>query len=397
MLLPSLLSAGIFGAVTQAFLVPEGANLPDAHGSNNVVPATLDHNKQVINLDCSTCPYALNSDRNGVHEWTADVASDLEMKFESDGKTLKFNGVPFYPISKPTLPPTLFVSQSKKDDEVSTMEGYNGNLRLSYSMEYDEKKFEENSLVTVVMTVMGLDGQMIKVDDVEIKAIKQADGTVSSPLFPSAFQNTRLTIYQIKLHSITTIPSSASAPDAKCETILCRVFTKILTGVNKAKAGAHKMKCFCVKCFHKVTGHKFHKGDKHSHPHLNSGEKHAGMPHRRPDGTMELPSHVHFKPGHKFHNHHHHKGFFGRMALVLRTTVKVVFVPILIGGAFGMAASAIGMLVGQMVVYLWMKFRGTKREAAYQPVDTDEKDTPPAYQDVQGVEAVSEKEVESKA
>ena len=163
----------------QAFLLPETVNLPPTHGSNNVLPTTVDQSTQVISLDCSTCPYALSSDRNGVHEWTANVASDLEMKVESDGKTLKFNGVPFYPISNPTLPPVLFVSQSKKDGEVSTMEGYHGDLRLSYSMEYDEKKFEENSLVTVLMTVMGLDGQMIKVDDVEIKAIKQADGTVS--------------------------------------------------------------------------------------------------------------------------------------------------------------------------------------------------------------------------
>ena len=87
------------------------------------------------------------------------------------------------------------------------------------------------------------------------------------------------------------------------------------------------------------------------------------------------------------------------MAMVLVTTVKVVFVPILIGVAFGMAASAVGMLVGQVIVFLWMKFRGNKREAVYQRVETDEKDEPPAYQDVaaQGVEVLIEKEVEAKA
>ena len=101
------------------------------------------------------------------------------MKFETEGKALKFNGVPFYPISNLPLSPTLYVSQSKKDGQSSNMEGYDGNLRLSYSMEYDEKKFEDNSLVTILMTVMGLDGQMIKVDNIEVTAIKEQDATVS--------------------------------------------------------------------------------------------------------------------------------------------------------------------------------------------------------------------------
>ncbi|KAK0513136.1 hypothetical protein JMJ35_004122 [Cladonia borealis] len=381
MLLSSLLSASVLGVAAQAFMVPAVAELPDTHNSNNVVPAIIDHNTQVINLDCSSCLYAVKSDSNKVHEWTPGVASDLEMKFEVDGKLLKFNGVPFYPKTDPAMPPLLSVSQKKKDGEVSTMEGYDGQLRMSYSVEYSTKQFKDHTLVTLLMTVMGIDGQMIKVDNVQIKVIKGRDGTLS-------------------LFSTTLIPASPNDPDAKCENILCRFFTKILTNVNKAKATAkatakgavHKMKCFCVKCIHALTGHK-----NHPHPH-HKGGKHPGAPHRRPDGTMELPSHIQFKPGHKFH-HHQHTSFFGRVALTLVTTVKVVFVPILIGVAFGMAASAVGMLVGQVIVFLWMRFRGNKREAAYQRLETEEKDEPPAYQDVaaQSVEVLSEKEVEGKA
>jgi len=388
MFLRSLLTAGALGVAAQAFLIPEINSIPIA---DDVVPTNLDHNSQSLNLDCATCPYALNTNRNGGHEWTADVESDLEMRFESDGKTLKFNGVPFYPIFNPTLPPTLFVSQKKKDGEVSTMEGYNGNLRLSYSMEYNEKKFEENSLLTVVMTIMGLDGQMVRVDNVEIKAIKSADGAVSPPNLHSIHNNLQTNTSQLTLHSITLIPASPDAPDAKCKNILCRVFTKLLTGMNKAKVSAkgaaHKMKCFCVKSFHKLTGHK--------HPHHYKGMH--GVPHRRPDGSLELPSHIQFEPaGHHGHRHHHHKGFFSHIAMVGRTTFKVVFVPILIGVAFGMAASAVGMLLGQAVVFLWMKYRRTP-QVAYEPLDTDEKDSPPAYQDSPASEAVSEKEVEAKA
>lgn len=82
--------------------------------------------------------------------------------------------------------------------------------------------------------------------------------------------------------------------------------------------------------------------------------------------------------------------------MVGRTTFKVVFVPILIGVAFGMAASAVGVLLGQAVVFLWTKYRRTP-QVAYEPLDTDEKDSPPAYQDSPASEAFSEKEIEAKA
>ena len=383
----------LFATSSLAFLIPE-INTEDQPKSD-FLPTFIESNSRTVNLDCSTCPFALNSQRNGAHEWTDDVESVLEMKFETEGNALKFNGVSFYPISQPAFPSALYVSQTKKEGQSSNMEGYDGNLRLSYSMEYDEKKFEDNSLVTVLMTVMGLDGQMIKVDNIEVTAIKEQDGTVHS--FPNhLFPNIKANVMQLILHSAKTIPISPDSPDAKCETILCRVFTKVLTGIAKAKASAktagHKMKCFCMKCFHKLTGHK-----NHPHPHHHKGPGKHGMPHRLPDGTMELPSHIHFKP-HGHGHHHNHKGFVHRMATVVRTTFKVVFVPILIGVAFGMAASAIGMLAGQAVVFLWMKYRGTSREAAYEALDTDEKEAPPAYQDVhQGTEVLNEKEVDSKA
>lgn len=384
----------LFASYSLAFLIPEINT--DEQPKSDFLPAFIQANSQTTNLDCSTCPFALSSQRDGAHEWTGDVESELEMKFETEGKALKFNGVPFYPISNPTLPPTLFVSQSKKDGQSSNMEGYNGNLRLSYSMEYDEKKFEDNSLVTVLMTVMGLDGEMIKVDNIEVTAIKEQDGTVRLDSVP--FTKLKANVIQLTLHSTKAIPVSPDSPDAKCETILCRVFTKVITGMAKAKASAktagHKMKCFCMKCLHKLTGHK---NNLHPHPHHHKGPGKHEMPHRLPDGTMELPSHIHFKP--HGHGHHHiHKGFVHRMAGVLSTTFKIVFVPILIGVAFGMAASAIGMLVGQAVVFVWMKYRGTSREAAYEALDTDEKEAPPAYQDIhQGAEALNEKEVDAKA
>ncbi len=169
---------------------------------------------------------------------------------------------------------------------------------------------------------------------------------------------------------------------------------------STAKAAAHKVKCLCVKCFHCVMRMMGHKHHDHKGAHGP-----AGVPHRRPDGTMELPGHHPFKPQDgRPHPHHHHmwhaKSFVGRMAHIMWATVKIAFIPILIGIAFGMAASAIGMLVGQAVVFLWMRYRHNDEAPAYEELPTDEKEeVPPPYEDLPTAvqEAINEKDVEAKA
>ena len=107
-----------------------------------------------------------------------------------------------------------------------------------------------------------------------------------------------------------------------------------------------------------------HDGPQDAH-HQQKGPHGLGaVPHRRPDGTMELPTHHHFKPQDgRPHPHHHHQQVAQQKLLsaVWLTSFgspsRSRFIPILIGIAFGMAASAIGMLVGQAVVFLWMRYR----------------------------------------
>ena len=68
----------------------------------------------------------------------------------------------------------------------------------------------------------------------------------------------------------------------------------------------------------------------------------------------------------------------------VRRGFTFVLFPMLAGIAFGVVASAVGMLVGQLVVFLWVKFRPA-REGAYERVeDLEEKDDElPAYEDVE--------------
>ena len=398
----SYVSLGALAVTANAVLVPlNSENLATNDFSINQGP-------QVFSLDCSTCPYALKSERNGQHEWTNDVANDLEMKFQIVDNALTFNGVAVYPVSNPGLPPALTVSQKVKDGVETGMEGLDRDLRLSYSLEMAQQPFEDgNTLITIMISALALDGQMIRVDDMEVKAIQDSAGTVCLTDFEvdpqSRWSDANITIQQITLHAVTAITPPPNAPDAQCSNVMCRVMSKLLGSISKvkstAKTAAHKVKCLCVKCFHcvmRMMGHK---------PHHHGQHGPLGVPHRRPDGTMELPTHHHFKPQDgRPHPHHHHnwhnKSFFSRMAHILWVTVKIAFIPILIGIAFGMAASAIGMLVGQAVVFLWMRYRHNDEAPAYEELPTDVKEeVPPPYEDLPAAvqEAINEKDVEAKA
>lgn len=176
MLLPSVLSTAALAWTANAFLLPPDI-LPttlDKTTHKPVVPSTLgDHNSQIVKLDCSSCPYALNSRRHGLHEWTQNVKSDLELELTTEGKSLKLNGVPFYTAGGRFAPAPLSAKQIKKSDNGGTssnkMEGYNGNLRLSYSLEIQNVvRGEDGAATEILMTIMGLDTQMINVDDIKI-------------------------------------------------------------------------------------------------------------------------------------------------------------------------------------------------------------------------------------
>lgn len=393
----SYLTLGALAVTANAFLVPlESQDLP-------VNELTVNPGPEFVKLDCSTCPYALKSEPNGQREWSNDVANELEMEFQVIENAITFNGVALYPVTSPGLPPALTVSQKAKDGAEASVEGQGQDLRLSYSIEMEQKPFEDgNSLITITISPMALDGQMIRVDDLEVKAIRDSTGTVrvlKRPCLPFAIVACQADIVtpQVTLHSVTTIAPAPDAPDAQCGNVMCRVMSKLVGSIARvkstAKAAAHKVKCFCVKCFRcvlRMMGHKQHDHNEGAHG---------------PDGMMGHSSHHHFGPQDgRPHPHYHHewhtRSFFGRMVHILWVTVKIAFVPILIGIAFGMAASAIGMLVGHAIVFLWMRYRHNDEAPAYEELPTDEKEeVPPPYDDLPTAvqEAINEKDVEAKA
>lgn len=191
MLTKQLLLASALALTANALLVPigmlekvdsESKTFDDAFeeeilGNFNGVEV-VKTNSKTVHLDCSTCPFALKSERRGKHEWITNTKSDLEMTFATEDGKLTLNGVPFYPISN-TLPPILAVKQIERESEASEghHEGYEGELVMSYGLEFEKKKStEENAeVVSIIMSIIGLEDQMIKVDDIEIKLVETKD------------------------------------------------------------------------------------------------------------------------------------------------------------------------------------------------------------------------------
>jgi hypothetical protein len=92
-----------------------------------------------------------------------------------------------------------------------------------------------------------------------------------------------------------------------------------------------------------------------------------------------------------------------RFGHILRQTLRFFIIPALLGVIGGLMASAVGMLVGQSLVYLWFRFhrrgqRGNVRIAEI-AVAEDEKDAlvdaqelPPQYEDVEAATVEDSKE-----
>jgi len=58
----------------------------------------------------------------------------------------------------------------------------------------------------------------------------------------------------------------------------------------------------------------------------------------------------------------HHGPPHGAFAHTFSRVVRFIVVPAILGVLAGLTASAVGMLFGQAVVFLWQRYRGTKKQ-----------------------------------
>ena len=120
--------------------------------------------------------------------------------------------------------------------------------------------------------------------------------------------------------------------------------------------------------------------------------------HRGPKGSHRPHGDGEGRPHHGHHGPHHHGN---RLAHILRQALRFFIVPALLGVVGGLVASAVGMLVGRTIVFMWARFhRGGQRgniRIVEVAVEDDEKDAliieelPPQYSDVEAVIVEDEK------
>lgn len=88
--------------------------------------------------------------------------------------------------------------------------------------------------------------------------------------------------------------------------------------------------------------------------------------------------------------HHHHHMHHGHWERTFSRVVRFIVVPAILGVLAGLAASALGMLVGQVVVFFWQRYRrsGSKRSEERGTVGEKQglmaeasDELPPAYSD----------------
>ncbi|KIW29045.1 uncharacterized protein PV07_04891 [Cladophialophora immunda] len=353
-----------------AFLVPlEVATA--AKQAKSELASLLATTGHTVDLDCPGCPYFGTEDTAGLQ---GDVENKIHLEFEIDSQLgLTINDLPIFSSDPNTasIPyiisaPQIRVEDGQQTDPVQLDFAWERLTPITSTEEPDKR------IHPIRFTILGLQGYPVKVDTIAIDLLQTPD--------------------QTSIARITTIPFEDTPGATTCDTTsrwsLCRLRAIIAARLQAIMEAAKARASTATKGWMSdgSKGCRGRKGPK------TFGSKHA-----------EGPRHGHHKGGPHHHGHHRHHRFhrFGHM---LHQTLRFFVIPALLGVIGGLMASAIGMLVGQMISYLWIRFHrnGQRGTASHDirvieiVVDEEEKDAlimssqidselppPPEYKDVE--------------
>lgn len=419
-----------------AFLLPPGvapgAPPPPPHEAGFHPFASVDPKINILELPCSSCvfPAAKSEEKVAGEDDAVTIqggANNLILNFtvSDDGQELNLNGVPIYPVqagfdvlgsekAHSWIVQQLPASNSIEDLEADETKGTP--LRISGAgTKISQKKIisaNGDEVVPLAFQILSLNDQPMTIDEVAIQVLKTDGGELLILSVEPAHENMmdHVPMSFGPFHPPPPPPPHHEGPPEdheehhspkKCNSLpapLCRFLHAV---DDKFEAAKNSRIGNAVGCG----------GRKDGHPHAMPGhiKPHWGAPDA--DGNRKLESGMppHMRP----HGPHGHKGPHGphgphhRHALshAFFKGVVAILIPVMVGIFAGLTVSMVGLLVGKLIVFLWIKFaRGGQRgyarvaldEEAEQPAvvqkDQDEfVEGPPVYEDAPPYE-LSEKE-----
>lgn len=273
-----------------------------------------DAHNAMVNLPCQECPFR-EVDHEGVATWARGKSPSLMLEFTVEDSLLLANGRQIFP---PVNPGPLRASQQLEDGQVSEP------MIVGYALEMMPMETTDKSvgmdLYDVRLTILDLERHPIAVDTVAIKLVQDSAGE----------------LYIAKTEIEKTKPSSNELSWEKCDG-KATCLRELAIGRVRGLLAAAKDRVAAA-----AAGKPGRKGCHGKH---------------RP--TEEMAAWSKFEKGHHNggHHHHHHPHSHGALARTSRRIVHFIIIPALVGILAGVAASAIGMLIGQAVIFVWRRYR----------------------------------------
>ncbi|RJE26897.1 hypothetical protein PHISCL_00809 [Aspergillus sclerotialis] len=323
MFLRSLLVAGAVALRANALLVVPGLGGETVSPQDEIMGilplSSQTPYYQQVDLFCTECPFR-ESGEDGEVSWTDGAQTSLSLNFSIEDSFLLANGHQIFP---PPPPARITAVQHRVQDGAESEP-----IPLGYALEVIPvaASFEDPGLelLAVRFTVLDLDGRPVPLNTVAIGLIHDGKGN----------------FYIAKTDIEDTAPSSVSWKQCRGKPNCLRKLLFVRMQALFASARA-RLLGMASKLRGSKGCHKLSPPNAGNSPFWAQG--HAG----------------HGRPEHAGHMHHmHHAGLERTVSRI----VRFILIPATLGVLAGLTASALGMLVGQVVVSLWLWYRRSKSQ-----------------------------------
>ena len=344
-------------------------------------PVAHKYSKFYIAVDCNGCDVATVDKAGNVDETKLTNTERNRLAFHLSVKEqdqtadhLMINGVQIYPVEPQAED---FGSVLRAQQVVPTVQDgvhiqtARGSPELGYMLSTENKQVDKGlNLVKVHFEVVQVRDKDVTMQALDIHLLETTAG-------------------KLEIANVQVVKVDAPKEGA-CNSAICRFKALIANKLSKLKG-----------CMGKP---------KHSDPRPNIQVGPAAGSHTRPYFTPVGTSgsvgntpghpHPHHKGPHRGHGHRRHGG----VARFIRSLAFHVVIPIFLGVAMGIVASLVGVIIGQLAIFLWRAlFRRNQQPSEYQKVDQVEAAegkedpeallAPPVYEDAPAYEeAVNEKQ-----